>query len=146
MNRPYLGLFHGVNRPYLQFRRGVGRPGIDFVIGRDDLIGIFAQELAKRGEIQSMMSWSETRQVLICELEQTHRGRQTLVVLRVQWVFESLLKMKEGAGSLDQSLKKIRIARFGFEPQLLQDIVRFVVALFIPAVEKRAVKRVPCNV
>ena len=93
-----------------------------------------------------MMSWSETRQALIRELKQTRRGRQTPAVLCVQWVFESLLQMHKCAGSLDQSLKKIRIPRFGFEPELLKDIVRFVVALFIPAVEKRAVKRVPCNV
>src|ERR1041384_180760 len=92
------------------------------------------------------MSWSETRQVLIRELKQTRRGRQTPAVLCVRWVFESLLQMHKRAGGLDQSLKKIRIARFGFEPELLKDIVRFVVTLFIPPVEKRTVKRVLCDV
>jgi hypothetical protein len=60
-------------------------------------------------------------------------------------MFESLLKMNKSAGGLDQSLKKIRIARFRFEPKLLKDVVRFVITLVVPATEKRAVKRVLCD-
>jgi hypothetical protein len=61
-------------------------------------------------------------------------------------VFELLLKMNKSPGGLDQALEEIRIARISFQPQLLQDIVRCVVVLFIPAAEKRAVKWVVCDV
>lgn len=93
-----------------------------------------------------MMPWSETRQVLIRELKQTYGRRQAPAVLYVQWMFESFLKMNEGAGGLDQSLKKIRVRRIGFQPKLFEDVMRFVITLFVPAVEKRAVKRVLCDV
>src|SRR5215469_12846495 len=88
------------------------------------------------------MSLTETRQVLICELEQTHRGRQAPAVLGVQRMFVILLQMHKGASGLNQTLEKIRVRRFGVEPKLLQDIVRFVITLFIPATEERAVKGV----
>jgi len=61
-------------------------------------------------------------------------------------VFESLLKMNKSARCLDQSLEEIRVARIGFQPKLLEDIVRFVITLFVPTTEKRAVKRVLCGV
>jgi hypothetical protein len=93
-----------------------------------------------------MMARREARQVLLREPEQTHRRRQTLAVLRVRRVFELFLKMHESAGGLDQSLEEIRVARFGLEPKLLEDIVRFVIALFVPATEERAIKRVICDV
>jgi hypothetical protein len=67
-------------------------------------------------------------------------------VLGVRWVFESLLKMDERASGLDQSLEEIRIVRFVFEPELLQNVMRFVIALFIPAVKKCAVKGVVRNI
>src|SRR5438445_13376088 len=54
--------------------------------------------------------------------------------------------MNESARCLDQSLEEIRIARIGLQPKLLEDIVRFVITLFDPATEKRAVKRVLCDV
>jgi len=88
----------------------------------------------------------EPCQVALRELEQTHRGTQTPAVLRVQWMFESLLKVDESARCLDQSFKEIRVARIGLEPELLEDIVRFVIALFVPATEERAVKRMLCDV
>ena len=67
-------------------------------------------------------------------------------MLRVQWVFKLLLKVDKGARCLDQSLEEIRIARIGLQPKLFEDIVRLIVALFVPATEKRAVKRVLCDV
>src|SRR4029077_3051340 len=93
-----------------------------------------------------MMPWNETRQILIRELKQTHGGRQAPAVLRVQWVFESFLKVNEGARRLDQAFKEICVARIALEPKLFEDVMRLVITLFVPAVEKRAVKRVFCDV
>jgi hypothetical protein len=55
-------------------------------------------------------------------------------------MLESLLKMNESAGRLNQSFEIICIGRFGLEPKLLQNIMRLVITLFIPAMEKRAIK------
>src|SRR6266540_3789742 len=92
------------------------------------------------------MERAEPRQAAPCEPEQTHRGTQTPAVLRVRGVFELLLKMNKSARCLDQSLEEIRIARIGLQPKLLEDVVRFVITLFVPATEKCAVKRVLCDV
>src|SRR5437773_12581243 len=66
-------------------------------------------------------------------------------MLRVRWVFESLLKMNESAGRLDQAFVIIRITRFRFQPKLFENVMSFVITLCVPAMEKRAVKGVVCN-
>ena len=63
-------------------------------------------------------------------------------MLRVRRMLESLLKMNERAGRLNQPLEEVSIRRFGAEPKLFQDIVRVVVALFVPATKKPEVIRV----
>jgi|ERR1700736_2835346 len=50
--------------------------------------------------------------------------------------------MDERARSLNQSLEKIIIVGVAIEPNLLQNIVRLVVILLIPAAKERAIKRV----
>jgi len=57
-------------------------------------------------------------------------------VLGVRRMFEALLQMNERAGRLNQSLEEVAVGRFGVEPKLFQDIVRFVVPLFVPATKK----------
>jgi len=105
------------------------------------------QELTERGDIQSMMSRGEYRQVLFRELKQTHGWRQASAVFRVQWMFEPLLQMNEGARCLDQPFEEIRVARIRFfQPKLLENIVRFIITLLVPAVKKRAIKGVLCDV
>jgi hypothetical protein len=66
-------------------------------------------------------------------------------MLRVRRVFELLLKMHESAGGLDQSLEEIRFARIRFEPELFHHVMCFIIALFVPAMEKRTIKRVVCD-
>ncbi len=61
-------------------------------------------------------------------------------------MFEPLLQMNEGAGRLDQALKKIRVAGIGFQPKLLENIVRFIVMLLVPAPKKSAIKWVLCDI
>jgi len=63
-------------------------------------------------------------------------------VLSVRGMFEVLLQMNKRARRLDQSLEEICVGRFTVEPKLFQDIVRFVILLFVPAMKKRAVIRV----
>src|SRR6266851_7044380 len=49
--------------------------------------------------------------------------------------------MDERAGRLNQSLEEIIIVGVAIEPNLLQNVVRLVVALFIPAAKERAIER-----
>ena len=44
--------------------------------------------------------------------------------------------MNKSPGRLDQSFEKVRVLGLRLEPDLLQNIVRFVVALLIPALEE----------
>src|SRR5437762_5272954 len=83
----------------------------------------------------------EAHQVSFSEPKQTHSRRQTSAVLWMQGMFESLLKMNERAGGLDQPLEKICVMRVGVQPKLLKHIVRLVIAHFVPTTEKRDVKR-----
>ena len=48
--------------------------------------------------------------------------------------------MDKRAGSLDQSFEKVIVVAVAVEPNLLQDVVRLVIALVIPAAEVSAVK------
>ncbi len=44
--------------------------------------------------------------------------------------------MDKAARGLDQALEIVRVFRFRPQPEMLEDIVRFVVTLLIPAAEK----------
>jgi hypothetical protein len=56
-------------------------------------------------------------------------------------MFELLLEMNKGAGGLDQAFKILGIIGSGglLEPNLLENIVRLIITLLVPAAKKRAV-------
>jgi hypothetical protein len=56
-----------------------------------------------------------------------------------------LLQMHKATRRLDQSLEIIRVVRFRPQPEMLEDVVRFVVALFIPTAKKAYVTRMLRN-
>jgi hypothetical protein len=56
-------------------------------------------------------------------------------------VQEILLQVNERSSRLDQSLEKIRVLGTGLEPKLLENIVSIVIALIVPALKERQVKR-----
>ncbi len=61
-------------------------------------------------------------------------------------VLEILLQMNKRAGGLDQSLEKVIIRRVAMEPELLENVVRFVIFLIVPATKIGPVKRVSRDV
>ena len=63
----------------------------------------------------------------------------------MRWLFEMLLQMNKCSSGLDQALEVIRIAGRGGEPEMLQDIVRLVIALLVPAAEEAAITGMPGN-
>src|SRR5260370_38645115 len=54
--------------------------------------------------------------------------------------------MDERAGRLNQPFEEICIGRIRFEPKLLDNIVRFIITLLVPAPKKSAIKRMLCDV
>ena len=55
-------------------------------------------------------------------------------------MLEILLQMNKCARRLNQALEKNRVNQLGVEPDLLEHVVRFVIALFVPALEKGAIE------
>src|ERR1044072_2948922 len=86
------------------------------------------------------MSWRVPGEVPLSKSTKPHRRRQPPPMFRMQRVLKPLLKMDKSSSRLNQSLEIVCIRRFVPEPQLLQHVVGFVIALLIPAMEKRAIK------
>src|SRR4029077_20807673 len=103
------------------------------VTGSNDQIAVAAQEFAKCVHIQEVMSRSKGRQVFLREFQQSHCRPQTPAVLWMRWLFEIFLQMNKCTGGLNEPLEKVVITRTSIQPKLLQDIVRIVVTLLIPA-------------
>jgi hypothetical protein len=61
-------------------------------------------------------------------------------------MLKMLLQMNKRASRLDQPFKEVGIRRVGVKPKLFQDIMRFVVLLFVPATKKRAVIRMTFHI
>src|SRR4029077_16093470 len=53
--------------------------------------------------------------------------------------------MDERARRLNQPFEEICIGRIRFEPKLLEDIVRLIITLLVPALKKSAIKRMLCE-
>src|SRR6266566_8053265 len=63
----------------------------------------------------------------------------------MRWMLEMFLEMNESARGLNQSFEKTVIVCIGAQPKLLENIVRFIIPLLVPALKKRAIKWVPCD-
>jgi hypothetical protein len=110
------------------------------------LLGLRTQKLAERGDVERMVAGSEGRQVFPGQFKEAHCGPQAAAVLGVHGVLEILLEMNERTGSLDQALKKIIIVGVGIEPKVLENVVRFIISLFVPTAEEGPIKRMICDV
>jgi len=99
------------------------------------------QHFPKRHQIEGVPFLTQRRQILLRETKQANRRSQAAPMFRVRRMFELLLEMNKGAGRLDQSLEILRIIGSGrlLEPNLLENIVRFIISLLVPALKKRAV-------
>lgn len=91
------------------------------------------------------MAWTEWAKIFVGQFEQSHRRPQTAAVFGVGGVFEIFLQMDKRPRRLDQSLEKVVVLSVGIQPEMLEHIMRFVVALLIPAAKVSAIKRMLCN-
>ena len=81
----------------------------------------------------------EGREVFLRQPEQPHRRIHSAPVLRVRRSRELLLQMHEAARCLDEPLKIICVLRLRAQPEMLEHVVRFVVALLVPATKEAGV-------
>jgi hypothetical protein len=120
---------------------GLGGPRIDLVIRLYDAALVVRKHFPECHHIEPVPLRTQRRQILFRETKQTDRRPQPPPVFRMGRIFELLLQMNKGAGGLDQAFEILRIVgrcRL-LEPNLLKNIVRLVVSLFVPAVKKCAV-------
>ena len=61
-------------------------------------------------------------------------------MFRMRWVLEMFLEMNESARGLDESFEKTVVVRIGVQPKLLENVVRLIILLLVPALKKRAIK------
>jgi len=61
-------------------------------------------------------------------------------MFRMGWMLEMFLEMNEGARSLDEPFEKLVVIRIAVQPKLLENIVRVVIPLLVPALKKGAIK------
>ena len=81
-----------------------------------------------------------TKEIFLRELKQSYSRLQAAAVLWMRRMFEVFFQMNKCACRLNKPLEEISVVRIRFQPQLLQNIMRFVVALFIPTTEEGAIK------
>lgn len=98
-------------------------------------------------QIERVPPRTQRRQILLRKAKQTDRRTQPPSMFRMRRMFELLLEMNKGAGRLDQTLEILGIVGGGrrLEPNLLENIVRLIIMLLVPAAEKRAVIRMIGN-
>ena len=63
----------------------------------------------------------------------------------MRWMLEIFLEMNESARGLYQSFEKMVVVCIGAQPKLLENIVRFIIPLLVPALKKRAIKWMACD-
>jgi len=84
----------------------------------------------------------KTRQVLFRQCKQTDCRPQATAMFCVSRMFEIFPKMNESASRLDQALEEIVVRCVGIKPELLQNVVRFVIVLLVPAAKIGAIEGV----
>ncbi len=88
-----------------------------------------------------MSPFAKGRQIFLREPKQPHGRTQAPAMLGVRWMFELLLEMDESPGRLDEALEILLVlgADGVVKPDLLKNIMRFVIALLVPALKKSAI-------
>lgn len=92
--------------------------------------------------VEVQMDWSVRRQIGRREPEQPDRRPQSAPVFRVLWMEKLLLQMDESARHLDEPLEKCVVLIALLQPEVLKNIVRLVVVLFVEALKVAEVTRV----
>ncbi len=113
------------------------------MIGLHNHTRMATEHFPKLHQIERVSLCTQRLEILFRQAEQPNGRSQAASVFRMGRMFELLLQMDESAGGLDQAFEILRIVggRCLLEPDLLENIVRLVVSLLVPAAKKRAVIR-----
>ncbi len=125
-------------------RPGLGGPRIDPVVGLHNLTRMATEHFPECRQIERVPLRTQWREVLFREPKQPDRRSQPPSVFRMRRMFKLLFQMNKGPGGLDQTFEILRVIGSSrrLEPDLLENIVRLIVTLLVPATKKCAVIRV----
>jgi len=90
-------------------------------------------------DIKLMPHRQVRREILFGEAKEPHRRIHPPAVFGMCRPLILLLQMDKAARCLDQPLEIIRVFRFGPQPEMLQNVVRLVIALLVPAAKETEV-------
>ena len=126
-----------------QVGRRLGRPRIDLVVGLHNQMRVAIEHFPELRQIELVPLRTHGCQVFFREAEQPNGRSQPASMFRMSWMFELLLQMHKSAGGLNQAFEILRIfgSRRLLEPDLLENIVRLVVSLLVPAVKECTIIR-----
>jgi hypothetical protein len=101
------------------------------------------EHLPECRQIERVPLRTQRLQILFREAEQSNGRSQPPPVFRVGRMFELLLQMDESTSGLDQAFQVLRVVGRNrrLEPDLLENVVRLIVTLLVPATKKCAVIR-----
>lgn len=104
-------------------------------------LAISRKYFAKSNQVERVALRAKRRQIFFRESKQAHRWGEAFAVFRMVRMLELLLQMDERSRRLDQALKVLRVLGCDrvVQPNLLQNIVGFVVSLLVPAFKKCAI-------
>ena len=124
-------------------RGGFRRPWVGLMIGVHNHPRMATEHFPECRQSERVPLHTQRLQIPFRQAEQPNGRSQTTSMLGMGRMFELLLQMDESAGGLDQAFEILRIVggRGPLEPDLLENIVRFVVSLLVPAMKKCAVIR-----
>ena len=110
-------------------------------MSRIDCPAISRKHFAKLRQVEGVPLRAEWLQILFRKPEQPTRRAEPLPVLRMRRMLELLLEMDERPRGLDQALEILRILRADrvVQPNLLENIMRFIVTLFVPALKEGSI-------
>ena len=80
-------------------------------------------------------------EVFFRQAKQTNGGRQPPAMFGMSRMLELLLQMNESTCRLNQALEILRVVGLRLQPDLLENVVRLIVTLLIPALEECAIIR-----
>lgn len=102
----------------------------------ENCIDLLPEQAKKSVDIKPMPGWSVRREIFFRQPKQPHRRIHPAPILWVRRPRMLLLQMHESARRLDQTLEIICVFRSSPEPEMFEHVVRFVIALLVPATEK----------
>ena len=122
----------------IDFRRVSGDHGFTLMLRLDDRLAIPRKHFPKLAQIEAHAAPRRTAPDFFPPDETGAPPAKTPAMFRMGRMLELLLQMHKRARGLDQALEIMRIVGRDrlVQPNLLENVVRFVVTLLVPALEK----------